>query len=265
LRLAIIDNDLDFVREVGGRATRADIETFHLGPKELRPRSLKAMKIDAILVDRIALGTFFWTWLEAVCGELPQTGVLVCTKKADLAARVRGLRQGADDWITKPAAPSEIIARIEVSRRGRRQKSPIQEEALTVGELEIRPIAFDAWVSGRQIGLTPREFELIHFLARETGRVLEREAIYQRVWGYAMVSGDRSVDTYIRKLRIKLVAASPHWAYIHTHFGIGYRFEAKRAHEAGTHRLEGPERLARETPVDEPDHEDIAVSLASLS
>ena len=64
-------------------------------------------------------------------------------------------------------------------------------------------------------------------LANAGGRVLEREDIYQRVWGYAMVRGDRSVDVFVRKLRHKLEAASPDWTYIHTHFGVGYRFAAE--------------------------------------
>ena len=73
------------------------------------------------------------------------------------------------------------------------------------------------------LDLTPREFELLQLLAR-SDRVLRREEIYERVWGYAMVHGDRSVDVFVRKLRQKLRVASPEWSYIHTHFGVGYRF-----------------------------------------
>src|SRR5260370_506550 len=73
-----------------------------------------------------------------------------------------------------------------------------------------------------------REFELIRLLAGNAGHVLEREAIYQRVWGYAMAHGDRSVDVFVRKLRQKLERASPQWRYIHTHFGVGYRFAPER-------------------------------------
>ena len=68
------------------------------------------------------------------------------------------------------------------------------------------------------------EDELLLLLARSDGRVLPREDVYQRVWGYAMARGDRSVDVFVRKLRQKLRTASPGWSYIHTHFGVGYRF-----------------------------------------
>jgi DNA-binding response OmpR family regulator len=79
-------------------------------------------------------------------------------------------------------------------------------------------------VGGRSSDLTRREFELIRLLSDAAGQVLEREEIYQRVWGYAMAHGDRSVDVFVRKLRQKLERHSPGWKYIHTHFGIGYRF-----------------------------------------
>ena len=81
----------------------------------------------------------------------------------------------------------------------------------------------------RSVELTRREFELIELLARAEGRVLEREEIYQRVRGYAMARGDRSVDVFVRKLRQKLERSSPNWRYIHTHFGIGYRLSPEPA------------------------------------
>ena len=95
---------------------------------------------------------------------------------------------------------------------------------MVAGEVEIRADQFQAFVSGDSLDLTRREFELLHLLADAKGQVLERESIYQRVWGYAMAHGDRSVDVFVRKLRAKLQKVSPTWRYIHTHFGIGYRF-----------------------------------------
>jgi DNA-binding response OmpR family regulator len=92
------------------------------------------------------------------------------------------------------------------------------------GEVEIRADQFQAFVREASVDLTRREFELISLLAGAEGRVLEREEIYERVWGYAMARGDRSVDVFVRKLRQKLEKASPSWRYIHTHFGVGYRF-----------------------------------------
>jgi DNA-binding response OmpR family regulator len=109
----------------------------------------------------------------------------------------------------------------------RRRRSRVQSDVgpLIAGELEIRPDQFQAFVGGGSLELTRREFELLQLLAEAEGSVLEREAIYQRVWGYSMAHGDRSVDVFVRKLRQKLERGSPSWRYIHTHFGIGYRFD----------------------------------------
>ena len=190
------------------------------------PDELVAMKLNALLVDLAALGTDGWGYLERVGVMLPDLGVVVCTGPTSVAHRVRGLRLGADDWITKPCHPEEVVARVEaVVRRRRRASLRTDVGPLVTGELEIRPEQFQAFVSGRSVDLTRREFELLQLLAEAQGRVLDRETIYQRVWGYAMAHGDRSVDVFVRKLRQKLRRTSPGWGYIHTHFGIGYRFD----------------------------------------
>jgi two-component system response regulator RegX3 len=186
------------------------------------------MRLSALVVDLAILGPAGWEYLERVCSELPGLGVIVCTGQSTVAQRVRGLRLGADDWLTKPCHPEELIARVEaVVRRRRRTDARAERVPVAAGDLEIRSDRFQAFVDGRSIDLTRREFELIELLAGSEGRVLEREEIYQRVWGYAMARGDRSVDVFVRKLRQKLEKASPDWRYIHTHFGVGYRFAAE--------------------------------------
>jgi DNA-binding response OmpR family regulator len=151
---------------------------------------------------------------------------VICSTGSTVAQRVHGLRLGADDWIAKPCHPEEALARVEaVCRRHRRARPQPEVGPLVAGELEIRPDQFQAFVSGVSVELTRREFELLELLAGASGRVLEREAIYQQVWGYAMAHGDRSVDVFVRKLRQKLEKRSPSWTYIHTHFGVGYRFD----------------------------------------
>src|SRR3712207_6248274 len=188
------------------------------------------MRLNAIVVDLAVLGPGGWSYLERLCTRLPGLGVVVCTGRSSVAQRVRGLRLGADDWVTKPCHPEELIARVEaVVRRRKRAEPRAEAEPMQAGEIEIRPDRFQAFVRGASVDLTRREFELIQLLAEASGQVLEREEIYQRVWGYAMVHGDRSVDVFVRKLRQKLEKRSPGWRYIHTHFGIGYRFAAEPA------------------------------------
>jgi DNA-binding response OmpR family regulator len=190
------------------------------------------MRLSAIVVDLAVLGPQAWSWLERLSTALPELGIVVCTGPSSVAQRVRGLRIGADDWVTKPCHPEEVIARVQsVVRRRRQSTSRSQAATMSAGEIEIRSDRFQAFVGERSVDLTRREFELIELLASAEGRVLEREDIYSRLWGYTMVRGDRSVDVFVRKLRQKLEKASPRWRYIHTHFGIGYRFAAQSLEE----------------------------------
>jgi DNA-binding response OmpR family regulator len=225
IRLAVIDTDSGFVTVLSKRAEGAGWQ-LRQAASAVPPQELVAMKLNAVLIDPAALGEDGWGYLERVCGMLPDLGVIVCTGRSTVAQRVRGLRLGADDWITKPCHPEEAMARVEaVSRRRRRGRHESESAPLVAAELEIRPDQFQAFVGGESLDLTRREFELLQLLAEAKGQVLERETIYQRVWGYAMAHGDRSVDVFIRKLRQKLEKRSPNFAYIHTHFGVGYRFD----------------------------------------
>jgi DNA-binding response OmpR family regulator len=239
IRLAVIDDDSGFVTVLSKRAETAGWQHRQLGGP-VPAQDLVAMKLNAVVVDPAVLGNEAWSYLEQVCGALPQLGVIVCTSHSTVAQRVRGLRLGVDDWVTKPCHPEEVVARIEaVVRRRRRPTASADAGPVVAGELEIRADQFQAFVSGQTLDLTRREFELLQLLVEAKGSVLERETIYQRVWGYAMAHGDRSVDVFIRKLRQKLAKRSPGWNYIHTHFGVGYRFEPE-AHDGSGHAEPGP-------------------------
>lgn len=224
LRLAIIDTDSGFLQVLGKRLERVGWEHRTLA-SPVPVDSLIAMRVGALVIDLAILGPQAWEYLDQVCQALPGLAVVVCTGQSTVAQRVRGLRLGADDWLTKPCHPEELIARVEaVVRRRRRAEQRDKAGPIEAGELEIRADRFQAFVGEQSVDLTRREFELIQLLASAQGRVLEREEIYERVWGYAMARGDRSVDVFVRKLRQKLESASPDWRYIHTHFGVGYRF-----------------------------------------
>ena len=227
LRIAVLDRDSGFIQVLCKRMDRLGWEHRVLeGPV---PReAVVSMRLSALVVDLAVLGPQAWSWLERLCEALPELGIVVCTGPSTVAQRVRGLRLGADDWVTKPCHPEEVIARVQsVVRRRRRSAGREQTPPVQAGEVEIRADRFQAFVGEDSIDLTRREFELIELLASAEGRVLEREEIYSRLWGYTMVRGDRSVDVFVRKLRQKLEKASPKWRYIHTHFGIGYRFAAE--------------------------------------
>ncbi len=229
VRLAVIDDDSAFITVLERRLESGGWE-FQTRPTQIPAEELLAMKLNALVLDISILGSDGWSYLEEVCSSIPGLGVIVCTGRSTVAQRVRGLRLGADDWIAKPCHPEEVMARVEaVVRRRRRATARVETGPVVSGELEVRGDQFQAFVSGRSVGLTRREFELLQLLAEGHGQVIEREEIYQKVWGYAMAHGDRSVDVFVRKLRQKLKRFSGGWTYIHTHFGIGYRFDPEPA------------------------------------
>ena len=217
------------------------------------------MRVNALVVDLGLLGAGAWEFLERVAVALPGLGIVVCTGRSTVSQRVRGLRLGADDWVTKPCHPEEVLARVEaVVRRRKRATARVESGPLVAGDLEIRADQFQAFVVGQSVDLTRREFEVLQLLAQAEGKVLQREEIYQAVWGYAMAHGDRSVDVFIRKVRQKLEKGSPSWSYIHTHFGVGYRFDPER-------RREGAEVGVLEPAIDDPAvvDDDVAAALRS--
>jgi DNA-binding response OmpR family regulator len=231
LRIALIDDDSGMITVLDRRfaAKRWDGQVLGYAAD---PDQLTALKLHALVVNPAITGLGYIEW---VADRLPGLALLVCSRPAPVADRVRALRTGADDWITKPCHPDELVARIEaVLRRRRAGELPAADEIVTAGELAIRPDRFDAYADATPAGLSRKEFELLAQLAGAEGRVLEREDIYQRVWGYTMARGDRSVDVFVRKLRAKLEAVSPEWRYVHTHFGVGYRFAAERADGAAS-------------------------------
>jgi DNA-binding response OmpR family regulator len=247
MRLAILDSDSGFVRVLVKRASDLGWQYRRL---EAPPRAEEfvAMRVNALVVDLSLLGPGAWDFLERVVGALPGLGLVVCTGRSSVSQRVRGLRLGADDWVTKPCHPEEVLARVEAVVRRRKQASArVDTGPLVAGELEIRADQFQAFVRGSSVELTRREFEVLQLLAQAEGKVLQREEIYQAVWGYAMAHGDRSVDVFIRKVRQKLEKTSPDWGFIHTHFGVGYRFDPeRRGGEAGEDALALPRSLEGE-------------------
>jgi DNA-binding response OmpR family regulator len=124
-------------------------------------------------------------------------------------------RSGHDPDVADSAMPADAGA----SRR---------DEVLRIANLEIRPAEYQLLADGRRVGLTVREFQTFLVLAERPDRVVTRPEIYSLVWGGQMAYRDRSVDVFVRKVRRKLDAAAPGWVYIHTHFGVGYRFSPER-------------------------------------
>ena len=152
--------------------------------------------------------------------------VLMLTAKADEIDKVIGLTMGADDYLTKPFSPRELVARVQaILRRDRGNEG--NGLLLQFGQITIDPAARQVKKNGRYLDLTQTEYDLLFILARHNGRVLSREQLIESVWGYDYFGDTRVIDTHIRRLRHKIEddRANPH--YIVTVRGIGYRFDGE--------------------------------------
>jgi phosphate regulon transcriptional regulator PhoB len=158
--------------------------------------------------------------LRATAAGLP---IIMLTAKADEVDRVVGLELGADDYIVKPFSPKELVARVRAVLR--RARPADGTRPLQGGDVVLDPARRHVAVAGAEVALTPKEFELLQTLMEAAGRVLSREQLLTRVWGYARADEieSRTVDVHVRRLRAKLGAAGPRIATVKT---IGYRFDA---------------------------------------
>lgn len=147
------------------------------------------------------------------------TAIILLTALSDEKSEIQGLRNGADDYVSKPIKPELLATRISTALR-RFKKDEDQEQKLTFGDLEINKSKYTVTFRGEEVILAKKEFELLSLLASKPGRVFLRNEILQRVWGTDVIVGDRTIDVHIRKIRQKIGID-----LITTVKGVGYKFE----------------------------------------
>ncbi|CAI8955550.1 MULTISPECIES: response regulator transcription factor [Bacillus] len=175
-----------------------------------------------------------------VCKELRlqriMTPILMLTAKDDEFDKVLGLELGADDYMTKPFSPREVVARVKaILRRTKLQDEPVSEvqdeNSINIFDLRILPEFYEAYFQGEKLELTPKEFELLVYLARNKGRVLTRDQLLSAVWNYDFAGDTRIVDVHISHLRDKIEKNTKKPAYIKTIRGLGYKLEEPKGDE----------------------------------
>ncbi|AFM42625.1 response regulator with CheY-like receiver domain and winged-helix DNA-binding domain [Desulfosporosinus acidiphilus SJ4] len=153
-----------------------------------------------------------------------QLPIIMLTAKGEEIDKVLGLELGADDYMTKPFSPRELLARIKA--RLRRLTIPEDSETMIVrGELRIDISGFRVLIRGEEVELTPKEFELLRVFAAHPGKVYSRDELLERIWGYEYHGDTRTVDVHVRHLRLKIELDPSNPEYIETLRGIGYRFK----------------------------------------
>ena len=191
------------------------------GPSALR--AARAFRPDLIVLDIMLPGMDGLEVLRRTRQE-SQVYVLLLTARTTETDKLVGLGIGADDYLTKPFSPRELVARIKaVLRRGRSQIA--EDPVLLFRRLRIDVSARQAWKDGLLVELTPIEFDLLHALARHRGRVLSREQLIMHVWGYDYYGDERVADVHIGRIRKKIEDDPANPALIVTARAAGYRFE----------------------------------------
>ncbi len=191
---------------------------------------VRKKNFDLLVLDLMMPGMDGWT----VCREIRKDSdipILMLTARGDEIDRVLGLELGADDYVVKPFSPRELVARIKAILRRTKKERPIpgeREHVLEFTGLSINPGSRDVAVSGQTVQLTPKEFELLIYMAGFPGRVFTREQLLEHVWGFNFFGEARTVDTHITRLREKLARIPGARHYIHTVWGVGYKFEVEK-------------------------------------
>jgi len=218
-RALVIEDDevtaRDIVAELGAHGLTAE---WVANGRDGLQRAL-ADGFDIITLDRMLPGMDGIDVVSALRQRSVDTPVLMISALSDVDERVRGLRAGGDDYLTKPFAPDELAARAEVLLRRRRPAA--NETRLRVADLELDLVRHDAVRGGQTLTLLPTEFRLLEFLMRNAGQVVTRQMIFEHVWGFHFDPGTNVIDVHIGRLRRKIdgTGQSP---LIRTVRGSGY-------------------------------------------
>jgi two-component system alkaline phosphatase synthesis response regulator PhoP len=164
-----------------------------------------------------------------VCRRIRQymaVPIIMLTAKTEDVDRIVGLEIGADDYVVKPFNPRELLARIKaILRRTYKEEYQVKPPhgRISIEDIEIDPERREVTVRGRKLDLTPKEFDLLHFLALNRGRVYTRNQLINRIWGHDYLVGPRTVDVHIRRLREQIEEAGGNSDLIQTVWGVGYK------------------------------------------
>lgn len=229
-RLIYYVEDDEHIRDLTAYALRQtgfEVETFPDGTDLME--TCRRQRPDAVLLDIMLPGADGLELLrrlraEAVTEDVP---VMMLTAKGAEFDKVRGLDAGADDYLAKPFGMMELVSRVNALLRRAARNAPSGAEpsdAIVVGPLALSPSARTVSAGGAEVSLTRKEFDLLHFLMENKGRVLTREQLLERVWGVSFVGETRTVDMHVKTLRKKLAAALPGAdESVDTVRGVGYR------------------------------------------
>ena len=227
-KVLIVEDDEVIAQGMARHLGAAGFDAVWVGNGDQGLARLRYEQPDACVLDLMLPGLDGWKLIETVRSEGIATPIVVVSARGTEHDRVHALEIGADDYLVKPFSMKELVARVRAAaRRGIRREETPRGEPIEVEELMIDPREVQAYVDGESADLTPTEFRLAYALALETGRVLTRDELLQRVWGRRASHRDRTVDVFVRKLREKIDGRASRHTFLQTRYGVGYKLEAE--------------------------------------
>jgi two-component system OmpR family response regulator len=223
MRILIVEDDLEAGAAMSRGLGEAGHEVTHAADGALGLKSAEAGGFDVMVVDRMMPNMDGLTMVESLRRQGDQTPVLFLSALGEIEDRVTGLKAGGDDYLVKPYAFAELIARVEALAR-RRDTGSVQT-MLRVGELEMDLIGRMVRREGREIDLQPREFQLLEFLMRHAGQSVTRTMLLEKVWEYHFDPQTNVIDVHVSRLRAKIDKGFDR-PMLQTVRGAGYRLDA---------------------------------------
>jgi two-component system alkaline phosphatase synthesis response regulator PhoP len=226
-KILVVEDEAAIRNVVRTYLESADFRVECVDSGDLALEALQRFEPDLVVLDLMLPGMDGME-VTARVREESDVYILMLTARSEEMDRVAGLRMGADDYLTKPFSPRELVARVEAMLRRPRTSAatPVADTALAYGSLKVDTVGMEVSVNGTVLDLTTTEFTLLQELARHAGRVLTRDQIIDLVWGNDFFGTDRIVDVYVGQVRRKLEqAGAPD--LIQTVRGVGYKFSTK--------------------------------------
>jgi DNA-binding response OmpR family regulator len=224
-RVLVVEDDPIIRQTVTYALKRSGFETFASGDGLDGLEVAHAEHPDLIILDLMLPGLDGYRFAEEVRRTNSEVAIIMVTALDGERDTVRGLDAGADDYLTKPFAMEELLARVRANLRRVRERSVLAaDEVIEIGDLVIEPAQLRVTVAGASAKVRLKEFQLLLALARNAGTLMSRQRLARDVWGYEFLPSSRTIDVHIRRLR-QAVEDPSAFRYIHTVHGVGYRFE----------------------------------------
>jgi len=228
-RIQVIEDDKDIVELVRYNLEKDGFQVIAssdgaTGLAQIRKAPPDLVVLDLMLPKLSGLDICKEVRKDASLNRLP---ILILTAKGEEADRVVGLELGADDYVTKPFSPRELVARVKALLRRAEPPAAASEKPIEIGALRIDPAAYRVTRGGKAVPMSTLEFRLLYFLAARPNRVFTRDQLLDGVWGTDRFVTPRSVDVYVRRLREKMESDPQHPAHLKTIRGAGYLFETR--------------------------------------